>query len=297
MLINAKNLDSLYSGFSAVYSKGFGAAETYWQNIAMKVPSTTREENYGWMGQIPRLTEWIGDRQVKRLVAHGYKIKNRDFAQTLVVGRNDIEDDAYGVFTPLFAEMGRAAAEFPDELCFGLLKNGFTELGYDGKAFFAADHEVGAQTGNPTTASNVQTGSGEPWFLLDTSKAIRPMIYQERAALDNLAKLDAPTDPNVFWRKEYVYGSDGRCNVGFGLWQLSFGSKAELTAENYAAARAAMGGLKGDEGRPLNVKGTVLVCGPALEEQARMLLIADTNDGTSNPWKGSAEPIITSWLS
>jgi phage major head subunit gpT-like protein len=58
---------------------------------------------------------------VKNLAAHSYKIANRDFEQTITVPRNDIEDDQYGVFGPMFEEMGRSAAEFPDELVFGLM--------------------------------------------------------------------------------------------------------------------------------------------------------------------------------
>lgn len=54
---------------------------------------------------------------------------------------------------------------------------------------------------------------------------------------------DNPPDENVFYKREYIYGSDGRCNVGFGLWQLAYASKQPLTAENYEAARAAMMGM------------------------------------------------------
>lgn len=55
--------------------------------------------------------------------------------------------------------------------------------------------------------------------------------------------------------------------------------------------------LKGDEGRPLGIKPTVLVCGPALEEAALSLLNTEFGgSGASNVWKGTATPIVTSWL-
>lgn len=52
------------------------------------------------------------------------------------------------------------------------------------------------------------------WYLLDVSKPIRPFVFQLRKA-PQFAALFAPTDPNVFWRKKFVYGVDSRGNAGF----------------------------------------------------------------------------------
>ena len=134
------------------------------------------------------------------------------------------------------------------------------------------------------------------------------MIFQERAALGDLVRKDQDSDDNVFYNKEYLYGSNGRCNVGFGLWQLAYASKEELTAESYEDARKAMSALVGDTGRPLGVKPDTLVCGTNLEGAAMRLL----NNGTrivvvgegeaatpvpiQNEWAGTATPIVTAWL-
>lgn len=309
MLINQSNLKTLFDGFSAAFNKGFTGAETAYTRIAMTIPSSTREQTYGWLAQLPKMREWLGDRVVNNLAAHGYKIVNRDFENTVGVPRNDIEDDQYGIFAPLFSEMGRAAAEMPDELVFGLLAEGFTTPCYDGQNFFDTDHPVGDGKGGTVSVSNMQAGAAEPWFLLDCSKAIRPMIFQERRKLGNLVSKTEPTDDNVFFKKEYVYGTDGRCNVGYGLWQLAFGSKAELTPENYEAARKAMMSLTGDAGRKLGIKPDTLVCGPNNEGAAMRLLnngtrivVAENSTGEETPvavqneWAGTAKPIVTPWL-
>ena len=62
-----------------------------------------------------------------------------------------------------------------------------------------------------------------------------------------------PDDEGVFTRAEYRYGTDGRCNVGVGFWQMAFGSKATLDAANFNAAYAAMGAFKDEAGEPLGV--------------------------------------------
>ena len=64
MLINAENIDFTFRGFKTVYSDAFDAAISHAGKVAMTVPSSAREEQYGWMGQFPNLREWIGPRHV-----------------------------------------------------------------------------------------------------------------------------------------------------------------------------------------------------------------------------------------
>ncbi len=296
MIINQGNLDGIYRGFSAAFNQGFTSAPTAYASVAMTAPSSTRETTYAWMGQIPRLREWLGERVIKNLNTYGYTIQNRKFESTVEVQREDIEDDSYGVYGPLFTEMGRTAAEHPDELVFSLLANGFTSHCYDGQYFFDSDHPTTDKDGAETVASNIQAGEGVPWFLFDTSRAIKPLIFQRRLEYE-LQRIDRATDENVFMKDLYLYGVRARANAGFGLWQLAYGSMAALTPENYAAARAAMMALRGDEGRLLGVTPDTLVVPPFLEAEGRQVVIADRLDsGASNVWAGSAKLITTAWL-
>lgn len=297
MLINRASLQSLFQGFSTSYKKGIETADSHYKDVAMTVPSNTSETTYGWLGQFPQLREWIGDRIVKNLAAHGFTVKNRIFESTVSIPRPAIEDDQFGVFGPIVQEMGKASAEFPNELIFSLLSHGFTTTCYDGQYFFDTDHPVGNGEGGSASISNMQAGSGPASYLLDTSRAIKPMLWQTRVPFDFTA-LDADRDDNVFWKDEYIYGVRGRANAGFGLWQLAFGSKAELTATNYAAARAAMMKFKGDEGRPLAIRPALLVVPPDLEEAALTLLNNENaSGGGTNPWKGTAKLVVSPWLS
>ena len=72
--------------------------------------------------------------------------------------------------------------------------------------------------------SNVQAGAGNPWFLLDLRRPLKPLILQKRRGYEfkSMTKMD---DENVFMRDEYRYGIDARLNVGFAFWQQAFGSK------------------------------------------------------------------------
>jgi phage major head subunit gpT-like protein len=296
MIINRANLSALFIAIKTAFNKGLKDTTTYWQKIATLVPSTTKEEKYAWLGQFPRMQEWLGDRQIKNLAAHDYSVKNKKFESSVAIPRDDLDDDTHGVFTPLFEEMGYAASTHPDELVFTLLAAGFTGLCYDGQFFFDTDHPVGNEDNGVASVSNMQAGAGSPWFLLDVNRPLKPIIFQRRRdyAIKSMTKED---DENVFMRDEYRYGVDARVNAGFGLWQLAFGSKATLNAANFKAARSAMKSLKSDEGRPLNVMPKLLVVGASNEAAAEDLIkIRDLPGGGTNPLYNAVEVLVVPWL-
>ena len=291
MIINQATLAAIYKSFRTIFNEAFQGVEPMYERVATTVPSTVREETYAWLGNFPKLREWIGDRHVKSLSAYGYSIKNKDWESTVEVDRNDIEDDAIGVYSPLFAEMGRAARAHYDELIFGLLPLGFSTLCYDGQYFFDTDHPVGG-----SSVSNNGGGTGTAWYLLDTTRAIKPLIIQIRRAPE-FVRLDRPTDENVFRRRKFLYGVDCRDNAGFGLWQLAYASKDTLNATNYAAARAAMMSFKDDEGKPLGIRPNLLVVPPSLEGAAREILLNERDaNGATNTWRNTAELLVVPWL-
>lgn len=291
MIVNSAALQSIFKGFKTLFNESFTGAKPTYEKVATIVPSSTKSEEYAWLGSFPRLRKWVGDRVINSLAAHGYTIKNESWEATVEVNRDDIEDDSFGVYTPMIRELGRSAATHPDEIVFGLLGKGFTETCYDGQYFFDTDHkdEDGPVQSNKGTkvlsatsfsaaraqmmslldangtplgimpnllvvppqleaearkilnadqidgTTNTLKNSAEllvvpwlatqptAWFLFDTSRAIKPIIFQQRKRPE-FVSMDASNDQNVFMKKQYIYGVDCRDNAGFGLWQLAFGS-------------------------------------------------------------------------
>jgi phage major head subunit gpT-like protein len=262
----------------------------------MTSQSSTREETYGWLGAYNSLREWIGDRQLNGLVAHGFTIKNRTFENTVSVSREDIEDDMIGVYSGAFQLMGADAAMHPDKLIFELLRTGTTSTCYDGQNFFDTDHPINPDSATAGTVSNcdmVNPSDAPEWVLIDTSKVIKPFIFQRRKDYTFVAK-DQDSDENAFMRNEYVYGVEARVNAGYGLWQLAYGSNKDLSYANYATARAAMMKLKAPNGNPLGIVPDVLLVSPDYEAKARDLILTPKyNDGAMN---GTAEIIVCPWL-
>lgn len=296
MIINRQTLTTLGIGFKASYQGGLEMAPKDHLRVATEVPSSNSAEEYGWLGKFPSVREWLGDRVIQNIRQHGYTIRNRDFELTVAVDRNHIQDDNLGIYGPMFTEMGESTAAHEAQLVYALLTAGFSTAGYDGVNFFSTSHPVRDANDAVVNVANTDGGSGTPWFLIDASRALKPIILQKRKEWEFVSK-DSPTDDNVFMRKEFLYGSDARMNVGLGFWQIAWGSRQALNAANYATARAGMMGMKGDGGRPLGIRPNLLVVPPSLESAGRKLLKSElTTGGETNEWAGTAELLVTPWL-
>jgi phage major head subunit gpT-like protein len=296
MIINRSNIANLNQGFKTSFLAGFAGVTPTYQQIVTEVTSTTAEEVYAWLNALPGMREWIGPRVIKSVSDSQYKIRNRDWEDTISVERTKVEDDLYGIYTPIFSELGRVAAVHPDQLVWQTLLGGFTAECFDGQYFFDTDHPVGTkETGTVTSVSNVQAGSGNPWFLVDLSRALKPIIFQKRKAVQFVPKTKVDDD-NVFFDKELIWGADARYATGYGFWQLAFASKAELTSANLNAARTAMMSLKNDEGEKLGIKPTHLIVGAGNSQTARQLINAELINATTNTDRNLVQIIESPWL-
>lgn len=305
MIVNKTALEGIFFNLKTTFNKAFDAAPSSWEQIAMRVTSTSAENRYKWMDRFPRMRKWVGDKAVKQLKGHGYTVVNDDWEATVEVDRNDIEDDNLGVVGPETQMAGHSAKQLPDEIVYDLVNKAFTALCYDGQPFFDTDHPVGDGKGGTVSVSNKITAplsiatlaaaqssygaartamrnfkddEGRPlgvrpnillvppaledvgralltverledgktniyrgtaelvvgdwledddaWFLLDTTKPVRPFVYQERKAPVFVAMTDI-NSPDVFSRRKFKFGAEARAAGGYAFWQLAIGSTGQ----------------------------------------------------------------------
>lgn len=299
MLVTSDNLNRLRVGFNAAYKRGLSSRGTpLSQRIATTVPSTTKEQRYGWLGKLPRVREWIGDRVVQNISEADYSIKEKKWELTVGVDRDDIETDNLGLYSTFFEAIGETTVDDPEQLIWDMLKAGFTTNCYDGQYFFDTDHPVLDANGQVQSVANTDGGNGTPWFLLDVNRVIKPIIKQVRRDFGDIVSKDKVTDDNVFDRNEYVYGVDARMNFGYGFWQMAWGSKQALSATTFELGITSMQGMRGDYGRPLGLGVNPLLCvPPSLQKAARQVVASQlVNGGETNPWAGTAEVLVCPWL-
>lgn len=296
MIYNGTTLKTLNTSFNALFSGGLGQVQGQKDAIATQVPSSTKTNEYSWLGELPGMREWLGDRQIQQLKGHGYAIENKDFELTVEVKRTDIEDDNIGGYNLRFQAMGRSVAAHPEQLVWGALANGHQSRCYDGQYFFDTDHPVIDANGAVQSVSNSLAGAGAPWFLIDDAQVVKPIIYQERKA-PVFVMMDDPANPEVFKRNMLTYGADYRGNVGYGFWQFAVRSQATLDGDGYDAARVALASFTGDHGRKIGARGRLLVVPASLERKALKLINSETNAaGETNEFRGTAKVVVADWL-
>lgn len=292
MDITKAALAAINIGFTTAFNERLTGVATTYGRVAMTVNSTTRDQAYPKLSEMGPMREWIGERFVERLSIDGFVIRNRKFEKTVAVAVDDISDNLIGSYSPVVNDMGQTAAELPDDLVWEQLEAGFATTHYDGQYFFDTDHPVLNEAGNEVSVSNFGGGSGAAWYLIDTSRAIKPLIFQDREPAKIVPRTSL-TDDNVFERDEFVWGAKRRCAAGFGAWQLAYASRQTLNAANYAAARSAMMAMRGHKGRKLNLKPALLVVPPSLEGAARDLLLSERDAaGATNRWRNTAELLV-----
>lgn len=80
---------------------------------------------------------------------------------------------------------------------------------------------------DPSGATNVNRGTAKVvvipeldetgvWYLADDTLPVKPLVWQERLAVEWAAQFD-PNDDHVFKKDEYLFGGRARGNAGYGL--------------------------------------------------------------------------------
>jgi len=154
-------------------------------------------------------------------------------------------------------------------------------------------------TGTPATVANYDdnAGSGTPWYLFDTSRPLKPFIFQERKRPEFEVKTDPRTSDAVFTSNQFQCGVYARHNVGYGFWQCAYASRKTLNSDNLDAAIQAMMEFTADGGRPLGIMPNLLVVPPALRSAANKTVeVMLGGGGASNPNYKAVEVKVIPWL-
>ena len=125
-----------------------------------EISSNKATETYAWLGEIPRVKEWLGAKVFSDLKSYAYTIVNKDWYAGFAVHKNEMEDEQIDAVTPRISMNAMVLADHKLELIADLIKNGTTNLAFDGVAFFASSGRA--------MGSNLLTGTGVTYAQLQT---------------------------------------------------------------------------------------------------------------------------------
>lgn len=106
--------------------------------------STDQEiETYKWLGQVPRMREWLGGRQAKGFNDFSHVIKNRPYEASLGINLPDFERDKTSQVLTRIGELADAANIHQWSLIADLMQKGESQACYDGQFMYDTDHSEG----------------------------------------------------------------------------------------------------------------------------------------------------------
>ena len=137
-----------------------GAATPFYPNICTVVPSSSIDEKYGWLGALPGVREWLGDRIFKQLRAANYVLANKKWESSLEFEKDNVDDDRTGGFLAQIQALADEATYHPDELLFQVIAAAEATACFDGQYFFDTDHLWG-DSGNQSNDLTYEIASAD----------------------------------------------------------------------------------------------------------------------------------------
>jgi phage major head subunit gpT-like protein len=178
MALTTAQLATASRTITAQFVRAVRAAQPFYPRIANVIPSEGAEEEYGFIGDMPGVREWVGDRVFNQLRAASYVLKNKHWEDSLLVAKTDVADARILKYTPLIEQLAAEASYHPDELLFTVMVNGASVVGWDGQYFFDTDHSWGT-SGTQSNALTYAAATG----TTPTSAEFRGAYNQAYAAM------------------------------------------------------------------------------------------------------------------
>jgi len=173
---------------TAKFDNGVDSAQPFYPSVCYDASSVRSSEKYGWIGNMPGMREWVGDRQFSELRSANFVIDNKHFESSLAIKKTDIADDNLGQYGPIMEQLGIEAAHHPDELWFDALELGESTACFDGQFFFDTDHSWGksGSQSNDLTSTVVSTSAVT---VAEPKTAIRAAVKQMLGFKNDQGKL------------------------------------------------------------------------------------------------------------
>ena len=147
MDINRTNMQALFTGYNMVFRDAFASyVDTAYTKFVTEVNAGTSQIDMPMLEQLSGMREWIGPREIKNLATKKLSIVPRTWEDTVGVKREDIEDDQFGLYNPLFQTMAMNAANLPNDIANELLAGAASATWLDGAAFFGTARKYGKNT-------------------------------------------------------------------------------------------------------------------------------------------------------
>lgn len=160
MLLDRSKLEAAYTVWSTTFDMSLQKTEVIYPRLATVLQNVGPLTEFRWMGEVPVMREWLGNRIISRLRAEGHSLRTKWYANGVEIDVDDVANDRLGIVKPQITRLAQQAARKIDAQVIDYYNRGFGgTLGttYDGQYLFDTDHTA-SQSGG-ASQSNVITGA------------------------------------------------------------------------------------------------------------------------------------------
>lgn len=164
MAQNTAKYEATLRDLTHKFDQAVKVASPFYPSVCTEVKSTGADEKYAWLGQVPSVREWLGDRVFNEMRASDFVLSNKLWEDSILVPKINIDDDRLGLYDALFENLGQRAALHPDKLLMQAIVAGESTACSDGQYFFDTDHswgDSGSQDNDLTGAAATGTAPTE----------------------------------------------------------------------------------------------------------------------------------------
>jgi phage major head subunit gpT-like protein len=163
-----------------VFNETMQSQAPFYPELCTVVNSTGADEKYAWLGGLPGMREWVGERRFNQLRAADYTLANKEWESSIEVEKNDIDDDRMGGLRMKAMGLASEAAYHPDELLFeNVINQAESQPCFDGQYFFDTDHawgDSGTQSNDLTYDASDHTAVTVAEFKAAFHQALTAML-------------------------------------------------------------------------------------------------------------------------
>lgn len=144
-------------------------------------------EEYAFLDVVGPLREWVGGRQAQGFRDSSFTISNKHFEKTLKIEVKDMRRDKLDLLRAKVGDLVKRAMTHPATMVSTLIKNGESQLCYDGQYFFDTDHSEGSSGSQsndisvdisalPVATGGTTTSPAVAEFQLAIAQAVQQMM-------------------------------------------------------------------------------------------------------------------------
>lgn len=174
-LLSRDKLEAAYVTYSTIFDGALANTPVIYPELATVMTGVGPVTEMKWLGDVPVMTEWVGNRKINRLRAESHTLRTKWYANGIEIDHDDLAEDKLGIVRPRISALAKMGPRKIDSLVIDYFNAGFAAtLGttFDGQYLFDTDHTIDTADGS-TSQSNLQTGAlSSPNFNAALQKAM-----------------------------------------------------------------------------------------------------------------------------